>query len=174
MEAEGRLEVARARAVVMSSNCKSVWRISLGWWKCFNTGLLWWLYNLANLLKKKSFKCAHKIGSFYDRCVLSHLCPTVQPCGLQPARLPESMGFSRHDHWNGLPCPPSRHLPNPGIEPTSLTSPALARGFFTTSATWGSRFFTIWATREATYDREFNAVKKNNDIGSVKIHSVRM
>ena len=28
------------------------------------------------------------------------------------------------------------HLPNPGIEPTSLTSPALASGFFTTSATW--------------------------------------
>ena len=25
---------------------------------------------------------------------------------------------------------------NPGIEPTSLPSPALARGFFTTSATW--------------------------------------
>ena len=27
-------------------------------------------------------------------------------------------------------------LPNPGIEPSSLTSPALASGFFTTSATW--------------------------------------
>ena len=25
---------------------------------------------------------------------------------------------------------------NPGIEPLSLASPALARGFFTTSATW--------------------------------------
>ena len=29
-----------------------------------------------------------------------------------------------------------RDLPNPGIEPTSLTSPALAGGFFTTSASW--------------------------------------
>ena len=28
------------------------------------------------------------------------------------------------------------HLPNPGIAPTSLTSPALASGFFATSATW--------------------------------------
>ena len=27
-------------------------------------------------------------------------------------------------------------LPNPGIEPMSLKSPALAGGFFTTSATW--------------------------------------
>ena len=30
----------------------------------------------------------------------------------------------------------SRDLPNPGIEPTSLMSPALAGGFFTTRATW--------------------------------------
>ena len=28
------------------------------------------------------------------------------------------------------------HLPNPGIEPTSLASPALAGGFFTASTTW--------------------------------------
>ena len=27
-------------------------------------------------------------------------------------------------------------LPNPGIEPVSLASPALANRFFTTSATW--------------------------------------
>ena len=27
------------------------------------------------------------------------------------------------------------HLPNPGMKPTSLESPALAGGFFTTSAT---------------------------------------
>ena len=30
----------------------------------------------------------------------------------------------------------SRDLPNPGIEPTSLKSPALTGGFFTTSITW--------------------------------------
>ena len=46
------------------------------------------------------------------------------------------MGFSRQEHWSGMPCPPARDLPNPGIEPGSLTSPALAGGFFTTSATW--------------------------------------
>ena len=33
------------------------------------------------------------------------------------------------------PCPPPGDLPNPGIEPASLMSPALAGGFFTTSAT---------------------------------------
>ena len=35
-----------------------------------------------------------------------------------------------------LPCPPSGYLYNPGIEHTSLTSPALTGSFFTTSATW--------------------------------------
>jgi len=36
----------------------------------------------------------------------------------------------------GLPCLPSGDLPNSGIEPLSLMSPALAGRFFTTSATW--------------------------------------
>ena len=44
--------------------------------------------------------------------------------------------FSRQEYWSGLPCPPPEDLPNPGIEPVSLTSPALAGSFFTTSTTW--------------------------------------
>ena len=51
-------------------------------------------------------------------------------------RVPLSMGFSKQKYWSGLPFPPPGHLPNPGIEPTSLTSPALAGRFFTTSASW--------------------------------------
>ena len=47
-----------------------------------------------------------------------------------------SMGFSRQEYWSGLPCSPLGDLPNPGIEPASPMSPALAGGFFTTSATW--------------------------------------
>ena len=35
-----------------------------------------------------------------------------------------------------VPCPLPRELPNSGIEPTSLVSPALAGGFFTISTTW--------------------------------------
>ena len=48
------------------------------------------------------------------------------------------MEFSRQEYWSGLPFPPPGDLPNPGIwkKPASLTSPALAGGFFTTSATW--------------------------------------
>ena len=49
---------------------------------------------------------------------------------------PLSMGFSRHKCWSGLPSPPPGDLPNPGVKPVCLMSPALAGGFFTTSATW--------------------------------------
>ena len=46
------------------------------------------------------------------------------------------MGFSSQVHWSGLPCPSPEALPNPGIEPSSFRSPALAGGFFTTCTTW--------------------------------------
>ena len=46
------------------------------------------------------------------------------------------MGFRRQEYWSGLPRPPSENLPNPGIEPTSLLSPASAGRFFTISANW--------------------------------------
>ena len=49
---------------------------------------------------------------------------------------PLSMGLSRQGYWSGLPYPSPRDLPDPGIELTSLMSPALAGGFFTTSTTW--------------------------------------
>ena len=42
---------------------------------------------------------------------------------------PLSMGFSRQEYWSGLPCPPPGDLPNPGIEPASLASPALEADF---------------------------------------------
>ena len=44
--------------------------------------------------------------------------------------------FSRQEYWSELPDPPSGDLPNPGIEPVSLLSPALAGVFFTTCTTW--------------------------------------
>ena len=52
-----------------------------------------------------------------------------------------SMGFSRKEYWSGLLCPPPEDLPNPGIEPVSLASPALADGFFTTSTTYKAPAF---------------------------------
>ena len=62
------------------------------------------------------------------RCIRStprgkthHLSP-----GVAPPKVPTRLGF--------VP------LPNPGMEPESLTSPALTGGFFTTSATWEAHY----------------------------------
>ena len=38
---------------------------------------------------------------------------------------PLSMGFSRQEYWNGLPCRPPGHLTDPGFEPASPPAPAL-------------------------------------------------
>ena len=54
-----------------------------------------------------------------------------------------SMGFSRHEYCSGLPCPPPGDLPDSRIEPVSLMSPALAGGFFTTSATWETHISSL-------------------------------
>ena len=44
---------------------------------------------------------------------------------------PLSTEFARQKYWRGLPFPTPEDLPNPGTEPVSLESPALAGGFFT-------------------------------------------
>ena len=43
------------------------------------------------------------------------------------------MGFSRQEHWSGLPCPSLEDLPNPGIE---LASAAASAGRFFLQETW--------------------------------------
>ena len=87
--------------------------------------------------------------------VLSHfscvwLCATLWTVARQASL---SMGFSRQDHWSGLPCHPPGDLPDPGIG-----SPALAGRFFTTSATWEVLPFlipTLKTTNEPTIQLEW-------------------
>ena len=64
-------------------------------------------------------------------CVQLFATPWTVAC-----QAPLSMGFPRQEYWSGLPCPTPGDLPNPGTDPLSLMSPALADRFFTTSATW--------------------------------------
>ena len=45
---------------------------------------------------------------------------------------PLSMEFSRQEYRSGQPFSTPGNLPDPGIEPVSLVSSALAGGFFTT------------------------------------------
>ena len=67
-------------------------------------------------------------------CVLSHfshiqLFATLWTGACQA---PLSMGFSWQEYRSGLPCSLPGDLPDPGIEPVSITSPALVGGFFAT------------------------------------------
>ncbi|CAN0563136.1 unnamed protein product [Rangifer tarandus platyrhynchus] len=57
--------------------------------------------------------------------LITHLCSTL--CDPRDCSLPGSSvrGFSRQEYWSGLPCTPPGDLPIPGIELTSLMSPAL-------------------------------------------------
>ena len=76
---------------------------------------------------------------------LLQLCPTLcDPMDCIASQAPLSMGFSRQEYWIGLPFPPPQDLPRPGIEPTSLMSPALTGMFFTTSITWEANCLYIY------------------------------
>ena len=49
---------------------------------------------------------------------------------------PLSMGFPRQEYRNGLSFPSPADHPDPGTEPQSPMSPAVAGVFSTSSATW--------------------------------------
>ena len=46
------------------------------------------------------------------------------------------MEFSKKEQWSRLPFPTLGDLGDPGIEPMSVASPALAGRFYTTRMTW--------------------------------------
>ena len=63
-------------------------------------------------------------------CSVAQLCLTLcdpMDCSHQA---PLSVEFSRQESWSGLPSPTSGGLPDSGIEPMSLVSPASAARFF--------------------------------------------
>ena len=84
-----------------------------------------------------------------QRKSLSHVQLFVTPWTIA-CQAPLSMGFSRQEYWSKLPFPPPGDLPDPGTEPMSLMSPALAGGFFTTSATWEATIYEseVYVTME--------------------------
>ena len=76
--------------------------------------------------------------NLYSKCIaqlLSHVWLFATPWTVA-LQAPLPMGFSGQEYWSGMPLPSWGDLPNPRTEPASLMSPALAGGFFTTSATW--------------------------------------
>ena len=69
--------------------------------------------------------CGCVVAEWWCACPCSH--PVASLCAILwtvACQAPLSMGFSRQEHWSGLPCPPPGDLSNPGITPTSSVSPA--------------------------------------------------
>ena len=91
-----------------------------------NSDLIFWFKFFLSYLKNHSacmLSCCGRVWLSVILWAVAHQAPL-------------SMEFSRQEYWSGLPCPPPGDLPDPGIKPVSLMSPALAAGFFTNSATW--------------------------------------
>ena len=89
----------------------------------FQTYILKWKlsYSLFVLLEKLFMIISARLSLLL--LLLSHssrvqLCVTLWTAVCQA---PLSMGFSRQEHWSGLPCPPPGDLPDPGIKPRSST-----------------------------------------------------
>ena len=87
-----------------------------------------------------SFLCIHLSEKYCKPIMCAKslpLCLTL--CNAMDCSRPRllcSWDSLRQEYWSGLSCPPPGDLPDPGIKPTSLMSPALAGRFFTTSASW--------------------------------------
>ena len=107
---------------------------------------LWWLQRAASsylgqlLCEWERTPISFKPLLFVMLCVCAPLScfGYVQPFAMPwtvAHQAPLSLGFSRQEYWSGLPFPSPGVLPDPGIEPASPSSPALAGRFFITSAT---------------------------------------
>ena len=84
--------------------------------------------------KPEASRPACSSGVAWAHCVCVCLsCPTLVTPLTVARQAPGTMEFSRQEYWSGLPFPIPGDLPNPGIEPISLESPALAGGSFTTA-----------------------------------------
>ena len=77
--------------------------------------------------------CAELLQSMLSCYSRGRLVVTLWTAGHQD---PLFMGFSRQKYWSGLPCPPPGNFPHPEMDHERPPSPALAGGFFTTSAIW--------------------------------------
>ena len=86
--------------------------------------------------KGSVFKCRFPDAAQVRVCLVAQLCPPhcgPMGCGL-PGSSVHGIFQERIPEWVAMPSSRGSSQP-PGIESTSLVSPALASGFFTTSAT---------------------------------------
>ena len=98
-----------------------------GLWKSSIPRSVWWLY-VYMYATKNPLICALKsqqlvnfvvVQSLCVLCFIAQSCPTLSTPWTAALQAPLPLGFSRQEHWSGLPCPSPGDLPSPGIEPRS-------------------------------------------------------
>ena len=94
--------------------------------------------NLCNWKMRTNHLHACVCAKVLESCLT--LCDAMDPGGCQT---PQSIGDSRQEYWSGLQSYPPGNLPNPGIKPGSLMSPALAGRFFLSLAPLGKAIIFI-------------------------------
>ena len=87
-------------------------------------------HNFIHSLLHESYN--HGIYIHIDVCaqLLSHM-ELFMTLWTIAHQTPLSLELFRQENWSRLPFPSPGDLPNPGIKPMSLSSPAWAGGFFT-------------------------------------------
>ena len=96
-------------------------------------------FHFTSSIKEETATTLNNLNENQSLCLRAkplHSCPTFVTLCTVAHQTPLSIGLLRQEYWSRLPSPPPGDLPDPGIEFASLTSPALAGGFFTSSATW--------------------------------------
>ena len=106
-------------------------------------------------------------------CVLSRCSQHLTLCYPMDYSPPDSSvhGILQARILEWVAMPSSRAFPNPGIEPASLMSPALAGGFLTASATWATLHSS---TRGHTYQPPASDEKERNTQACKRLSSSRL
>ena len=112
--------------------------MSLHWGLSFNTWI-WWEVHKNSVYNSVGVHVCLWVLS------LSHVWLFATPWAIA-LQIHLSMGFSKQGYWSGLLFPSPGDLPNPGIEPTSPGSLALADRFFTTEPC--GKHITLWYKHE--------------------------
>ena len=86
----------------------------------------------ATLAPAGHLHCRISLSIVYVRGSRSVLSDSVTPWTVA-CQAPLSMGFSRQEHWSGLPCPPPGDRLDPGVEPRS---PALQSDSLPSEPPW--------------------------------------
>ena len=96
---------------------------------------------------------------------------SLQPPGLQPARLLCPWASPGKVTGEGCHALLQENIPDPGIEPSSLASPTLAGGFLTTSATWEAQSEMDTHSVRQACKTSWQAVRGRGDYGGHCIFS---